>query len=133
MRNSFKNIAFVVIFSLLTVYCSTAQKTYTVQSWGETKKPHIGLQLQKMKDALALSDEQVTKIQTLVKESHAQAKASATTDPKAKKAEEKERLKALEASIVGVLTAEQAKKYEVWKVNQKEELKRKKLEKKESK
>ncbi|MBI3233358.1 MAG: hypothetical protein HYZ42_04850 [Bacteroidetes bacterium] len=86
-----------------------------------------------MKDALTLSEEQVTKIQALVKESHAQAKASTTTDPKIKKTEEKDRLKALEVSIIGVLTAEQAKKYEQWKIEQKAELKSKRQEKKEQK
>ncbi len=130
MKSSFKNLAFVFIFGIMTVYCSTAQKTYTVQSWSDTKKPHIGSQLQKMKYALSLSDEQVTKIQNLVKESHAQAKASPVTDTNMRKMQEKERLKALEVSIVGVLNTEQVKKYEVWKVKQKEELKRKKIEKK---
>lgn len=130
-------LRFLVVFVALTfvsVHFSFAQTTYTVKGSKSEKKTRISKKLQEMKDALSLSDEQIVKIQTLTKESREQGKSAADeTDAKAKRAASKERSKTLESNIIAVLTPDQAKKYEQWKLDQKEERKHRREEKKEHK
>lgn len=134
MKFVFRNLVVMLVLGAVSVYCSLAQSTYTVQGGASTKKSHIGKKLQEMKETLSLSDEQVSKIQSLTKESREKAKgASAETDAKAKREASKKRSEELAAAIKGVLTPEQAKKYEQWKSDEKAERKQKRAEKKKQK
>ncbi len=118
----------MLIMGIVSVGSLIAQKTYTVQSWGDKKTVALGKNLQEMKVALSLTDEQVAKIQALSKESRKQAKSTPVTDPKARREANKERAKLLEDGIIDVLTPEQVQKYTQWKANKKEELKKKREE-----
>jgi len=135
MKFVLKFLVVIVAFSFVSVHCTMAQTTYTVQGGKSQKKIRVSKKLQEMKDALSLTDEQVAKIQTLTKESREQGKSANAeiTDPKAKRAASKERSKSLESNITSVFTPEQAKKYEQWKIDQKEERKQKREAKKEQK
>ncbi len=126
MKTTLKGLIVLLVFGALTATSAIAQKAHSTHEQG-TKKPHVSKKLQEMKDALALSDEQVSKIQSLNKDARAKAKAAnaAETDPKAKRAAGKVRKQALEASIASVFSSSQAKKYEQWQADQKAERKKK--------
>jgi exopolysaccharide biosynthesis protein len=127
MKTTLKSLVVLLVFGVLTSTSAIAQKTYTVGAQGSPKKQSVSKKLQEMKEALALSDEQVSKIQTLNKDARAKAKAAnaVETDPKAKRAAGKVRKAALEASIASVFSPSQAKKYEQWQADQKAERKKK--------
>lgn len=128
MKFIFRTLVVTLVMGIVSVSSLVAQKTYTVQSWGDKKSAVLGKNLQELKTELSLTDEQVDKIKALSKENNKQAKSALPTDPKARREANMERAKLLEDGIIDVLTPEQVQKYTQWKAKKKEELKKKREE-----
>ena len=114
-----KKVIIGIILGIISISFTT--KVFGQKAHGQKAEMRIENRVQKMKDALNLSDDQVAKITTIFRDAQQKVKTvkTSTTDTVAFKTQRKEINKDAQNQIKQVLSEDQRKKWKDMKKNEK--------------